>query len=79
VALAESAPVDCEPLTVLVPDHAPEAVHEVAFVDDQANVDAAPLLTVLGAAEKLTLGAGADTETVAACVALPPVPVQVSR
>jgi len=62
----------------LLPDQAPEAVQAVAFVDDQANVDAAPLLTVLGVAEKLAVGVGAVTETVADCVALPPVPVQVS-
>ena len=73
-----SAPVDCEPLMALLPDQAPEAVQAVAFVDDQANVDAAPLLTVLGVAEKLAVGVGAVTETVADCVALPPVPVQVS-
>jgi hypothetical protein len=78
VALAVSAPVDCEPLIALLPDQAPEAVQEVVLVDDQVNADAAPLLTVLGAAEKLTVGAGAVTVTVADCVALPPVPVQVS-
>jgi hypothetical protein len=69
--------VDCEPLAVLVPDHAPEAVHEVAFVDDQLNVDPLPLVTVLGPVVKFTIGAGAVTETVADCIALPPVPVQV--
>lgn len=30
VALVSRAPVDCEPLTGLLPDQAPEAVHEVA-------------------------------------------------
>ena len=78
MALAVSAPVDCEPLTGMPPDQAPEAVHEVALVDVQVKVDAAPLLTVLGVAEKLTVGDGAVTETVAECVALPPEPVQVS-
>ncbi len=29
--MALTGPVDCEPLTALVPDQAPEAVHEVAF------------------------------------------------
>jgi hypothetical protein len=48
------------------------------LVDDQLNVDALPLATVLGLAVKLTVGAGAFTETVADCVALPPLPVQVS-
>jgi hypothetical protein len=78
VALALSTPVDCEPLAAWLPDQAPEAVHEVAFVDDQLNVEALPLATVLGLAVKLTVGAAPVTETVADCVALPPVPVQVS-
>ncbi len=73
-----SAPVVCEPLVALVPDQAPEAVQAVALVDDQVNVEAAPLLTVLGAAAKLTVGVGVLTETVADWAALPPVPVQVS-
>jgi hypothetical protein len=76
--LAVSAPLDCEPLIALLPDQPPEAVQEVALVDDQLNVDALPLATVLGLAVKLTVGAGAFTETVADCVALPPLPVQVS-
>ena len=70
--------MDCEPLTALLPDQAPEAVHDVALVDDQLNVEAPPLAMVLGLAVKLTVGAAAVTETVADCVALPPVPVQVS-
>ena len=75
-----SAPVDCEPLVALVPDQAPEAVHEVALVVDQETVELPPLVTVLGLAVKLTVGAGVGgvTETVADCVALPPVPLQVS-
>ena len=32
------APVDCEPLVALVPDHAPEAAHEVAWIVDQVRV-----------------------------------------
>jgi len=78
VPLAVSAPVDCDPLTALAPDQAPEAVHEVALVADQVNVELPPLATVLGLAAKVTVGAGEVTETVADCVALPPVPVQVS-
>jgi len=72
------AAVDCEPLVALAPDQAPEAVHEVALVAAQVNVDVPPLATVLGLALKLTVGAGAVTETVADCVALPPAPVQTS-
>jgi hypothetical protein len=76
--LAVSVPVDCEPLAALVPDQAPEAVQEVALVADQVNVELPPLATVLGLAAKVTVGAGEVTDTVADCVALPPVPVQVS-
>jgi hypothetical protein len=77
VALAVSAPVACEPLTALVPAQAPEAAQEVALVADQVNVDPLPLATVLGLAESATVGAGAVTDTVADCVALPPLPVHV--
>jgi hypothetical protein len=52
------------PFTVLVPDQAPEAVQAVAFVDDQVRLALLPLATVLGLAVKLTVGAGAVTETV---------------
>jgi hypothetical protein len=53
--LALRAPVDCEPVTGLLPDHAPEAVHEVAFVDDQVKVELSPLATVLGLAAMVTV------------------------
>lgn len=46
--------MDCEPLTALVPDHAPEAVHEVALVEDHVRVELLPLAMVLGLAPKLT-------------------------
>ena len=49
----------------------------MALVDVHVKVDVAPLLTVLGLAERVTAGADWVTETVADCVALPPVPVQV--
>jgi hypothetical protein len=78
VALALSAPVDCEPLAALVPDQAPDAVHEVALVAVQLKVELPPLATVLGLARKLTTGADVLTVTVADCDALPPLPVQVS-
>jgi hypothetical protein len=63
----------------LLPDHPPEAVQAVAFVEVQERVEAAPLFTVLGLAEKLTVGAGVLAETVVDWVALPPGPVQVSE
>ena len=54
----------CEPLTALLPDQAPLAVHEVALLEDQVSVEPLPLATVLGLAVRLTVGAGAVTETV---------------
>jgi hypothetical protein len=61
-----------------LPLQPPEAAQEVALVDDQLKVEALPLATVLGLAVSVTVGAGAVTDTVADCVALPPVAVQVS-
>jgi hypothetical protein len=77
VAPAVRSPVLCEPLVGSFPLHPPDAEQEVALEDDQANVEAAPLLTVLGLAARLTVGAGVVTVTVADCEALPPAPVQV--
>lgn len=71
-----SAPVDCEPPVALVPDQAPDAVQEVAFVADQVSMELLPLATVLGAVDKVTVGAAVFTDTVADWVALPPLPVQ---
>jgi len=61
-----------------LPDQPPDAVQEVAFVDDQVNVEAEPLATVLGLALRLTVAVGlALTVSVADWAALPPLPVQV--
>jgi hypothetical protein len=66
VALAVKAPVDCDPLVALEPDQAPEAVQEVALVDDHVSVDPLPLATVLGLALRLTPAVGVGvTVTVA--------------
>jgi hypothetical protein len=78
VELADRAPVDCEPLTAFAPDQSPDALHDVAFVEDQVNVEPTPLFTVLGLALKTTLGADAAIATTVVCEALPPLPVQVS-
>ena len=59
--------MDCEPLTALVPDQAPEAVHEVALVAVHVNVELPPLATVPGLAVKVTVGEGDVTETVTDC------------
>jgi hypothetical protein len=56
---AVSAPVSCVPLTGSVPDHAPEAVHEVALVDDQVIVVLPPLAMMLGLGLIVTVGAWA--------------------
>ena len=71
--------MDCDAEILLAPDQAPEAVHEVALLDDQVRVDALPLLIVLGLALRLTVGEEfVLTAMVADCAALPPLPVQVS-
>ena len=70
--------MDCVPVRDLAPAHAPDAVQEVALLDDQLRVDALPLRIVLGLALKLTVTVGfALTVTVAVCAAVPPAPVHV--
>ena len=69
--------MDCEPLVAWLPDHPPEALQDVALVEDQARIDVPPLATVLGLAPRVTVGVGAVTVTVADCAALPPAPAQV--
>ena len=69
--------MDCEPLTGLLPVHPPEAVQEVALVADQVRVELLPLITELGLALRLIVGAGDFTDTVADWAALPPAPEQV--
>jgi hypothetical protein len=72
--------VGCEPLTALVPDQAPEAVHEVALVEDQVKVELLPLVTVLGLALMLTVAVGLGlTVTVVDWDALPPAPLQLNE
>jgi hypothetical protein len=73
-----SAPVVEDPLVARDPCQPPEAVQEVALVEDQVSVVFAPVCTVLGLAARFTVGAALVTDTVAVCVALPPAPVQVS-
>jgi hypothetical protein len=67
------------PLTALEPVQPPLAVQEVAWVADQLRVAASPLATVLGLLEKVTVGVGAVTDTVADCAAVPPAPVQLKE
>jgi hypothetical protein len=71
-------PVASEPVMASVPDQACEATQAVALVDDHDSVEALPIVTVLGLALKVTVGAGEFTVTVADCAAVPPVPVQLN-
>ena len=71
--------MDCEPLMALVPDQPPAAVQAVALLEDQVKTALPPLAIVLGLAVRATVGAGGVTDTIVDCVALPPVPVQVSE
>jgi hypothetical protein len=50
----------------LEPDQAPEAVQEVALVDDQLRVDAAPLAMVLGLALRFTAAVGVGVTVIVA-------------
>jgi hypothetical protein len=77
LVVAVIAAVLAEPLVLSLPLQPPEALQEVALVEDQVRVEVAPLLTVVGLALKVTVGAGVVTVTVADCDALPPLPVQV--
>ena len=69
--------MDLVPLVAWLPDQAPEAVHEVALVEDQLKVEPLPLVTLVGLALSETVGGVADTVTVADWLAVPPAPVQV--
>ncbi len=70
--------MDCDPLTGFEPAHAPDAVHAVALVADQVNVELEPLVMLLGLATSVMTGADEFTDTVADCDALPPDPEHVS-
>jgi hypothetical protein len=49
-----SGAVAAAPEVGLLPDHAPLAVHDVAFTADQVRFEVAPLATLVGVAEKLS-------------------------
>jgi hypothetical protein len=46
------------PLVAFVPLHPPEAVHEVALVEDQVTVEMLPDVMLVGLAEIVTVGGG---------------------
>ena len=74
-----SAPVDWVPEVALAPDQPPEAVQEVALVEDQVSVEDPPLATDAGFAASDTVGGSGvpATVTVAEALPLPPEPEQV--
>ena len=76
-----STPVDADPDVAFAPAHPfkpSEAVQALAFADDQLSVAVPPVVTVIGVAEIVTVGAG-TTVTVLVADAVPPPPVQLSE
>ena len=73
--MAESTPVDCDPVNPFAPDQAPEAEQDAALEELQVSVELVPLAMVLGATEMLTEGGVALTDTVTDWAAVPPSPV----
>jgi hypothetical protein len=74
--LALSAPVDWLPEVVLLPDHAPEAMQEVALVEDQVSMEDVLLATDAGLAASDTTGKGGRGASSAQLVGSEPAPPQ---
>jgi len=76
--VVEATVTDWVPLVALPPLQPPEAVQLVALVELQVSVDVAPLATVVGLADSVTVGAGGGVPavTVTDWLVVPPVPVQ---
>ena len=62
--LAFNAPVLWVPAVALLPLQPPDAVHDVAFVELHVKVLLPPLLTEVGDADNVTVGAGVVLVTV---------------
>ncbi len=79
-AAALNGPMDSDPDVAFVPDHPPDAVHDVAPVEDQVSVTDAAMTTVEALGVNVTVGAppfdAIETETIR--MAEPPVPEQVN-
>ena len=78
VLVAVNGPVDWLPAVVFAPDHAPDAVQDVAFVDDHVSSAAAPFAMFVGSTPNKTVGGGGNTLTVTLRLVVPPRPAQVS-
>ena len=63
----------------MLPLQAPDAVHEVAFVELHVNIDEPPLEIEVGFAVSATVGAGTTVTVAVATLLGPPVPVQVKE
>ena len=74
---AVSVPVPTLPEVAFAPDHAPPAVHEVAFVELHVIVEAAPYAMLVGEAERLAVAGGNNT-TILKHFVVPPNIVQMS-
>jgi hypothetical protein len=81
VAFAVKGPITSTPAGPLDPDHAPPALHETAFVDDQVRLtDSLSVVTSEGLAKKETVGVGGGVtaSTVTHRSTRPPGPSQLS-
>jgi hypothetical protein len=67
-----TAPVDSLPDLALAPDHAPEAVQEVAFVADQVSIEDPPPGTDVGFAAITTATPPAAVGPAASCCSTAP-------
>jgi hypothetical protein len=73
-----SGPTLWLPVSALEPDQAPEALHEVALLEDHVSIEDPFMATLVGLAVRVTVGSGAgSTVTVTDWPALPPAPVHV--
>ena len=73
------APELCVPLVASVPDQPPEAVHDVAFVDDQVSVVDCPPATAGWAALMEAVGAADESPALPESLEPPEPPPQAAR
>jgi hypothetical protein len=73
-----SGVTDWVPESVFAPVHPPEAVQDVAFIEDHCRVDELPAAILVGLAESVTPGRLVPTVTVTLFTVVPPVPVHES-
>ena len=72
VLVEVSTPVLSVPLVDFVPDHAPDAEHCVAFVDDHVNIAVLPLIIDCGLAASVMLGLALACEVAGGLLSAPP-------